>query len=125
MQTVFPPSLDSSPVAFRAARYVSFDKSSLTPRFSPTHISPPTIHAILNATKVVKRGAPRKAYVCNFGLVNSPPTVAEKNGSPSESGKGKAKQDLGRWDVLLRREIAGKPVTVLDIRFVLWMGHVR
>jgi prolactin regulatory element-binding protein len=24
--------------------------------------------------------------------------------------------ELGRWDVLVRREVAGKPVTVFDVR---------
>lgn len=40
-------------------------------------------------------------------------------------GKGKEKDvgggdgdELGRWDVVLRREVGGKPVTVFDVRYV-------
>jgi prolactin regulatory element-binding protein len=39
-----------------------------------------------------------------------------------DKGKGKEKDstsegdELGRWDVLVRREVAGKPITVFDVR---------
>jgi prolactin regulatory element-binding protein len=46
-------------------------------------------------------------------------TAAEK----ASEGKGKMKAseselEIGRWDVLVRREVAGKPVTVFDVRSV-------
>ena len=87
-------------------------------RFSPTHISPPTIHAVLNVVKA-KRGAPRKAFVCTFGLVAGPSKAAL---TPAEiESKGKEKEvdgsdEMGKWDVLVRREVAGKPATVFDVR---------
>lgn len=103
-QTIYSPSLDITAVAFRAAR------------FSPTQTFPPTIHAVLNASQVKKRGAPRKAFVCTFGLVaepsHAPMTPAERKGKEKESSK---PQELGKWDVLVRREVAGKPVTVFDV----------
>jgi len=36
-----------------------------------------------------------------------------------EKGKGKEMaegEELGRWDVLVRREVASKPITVFDVR---------
>ncbi len=87
--------------------------------FSPTQIVPPTIHAVLNATKSPKRGAPRKAFVCTFGLVagpsHAPLTSAEKEGKGKENETVES-EELGKWDVLVRREVAGKPVTVFDVR---------
>ena len=40
-------------------------------------------------------------------------TPAERKGKEKESSK---PQELGKWDVLVRREVAGKPVTVFDVR---------
>lgn len=64
------------------------------------------------------KGVPRKAFICTFGLVAGPSsaevTAAEKDaGTPSKGGKG---EEMGRWDVLGRREVAGKPLTVFDVR---------
>ncbi|GFZ50719.1 hypothetical protein JCM24511_08477 [Saitozyma sp. JCM 24511] len=125
-QTIYPPSIDISSVSFRAARF--------SPLASPT----PTIHAVLNANRAGKRGGPRKAFVCTFGVVagpsKAPVTEEEKAGKGKEKEKemGKEKEkaegaqdvegvegaegdELGRWDVLVRREVAGKPVTVFDV----------
>jgi prolactin regulatory element-binding protein len=89
-------------------------------RFSP-HPSAPTIHAVLNASKPSKRGGPRKAFVATFTLVAGPskaPHTAEEDESSSVRGKEKeAEEELGRWDVVLRREVATKPVTVFDVRW--------
>ncbi|KAK4688290.1 prolactin regulatory element-binding protein, partial [Tremellales sp. Uapishka_1] len=106
-QTIFPPTLDISPVVFRAAR------------FSPTHTSPPAIHAALNATKKPsKRGAPVKAFICTFGVVaaasKAPITPGEKDAIGEKTG-GKEPEEVGKWDVIVRREVAGKPITVLDV----------
>ncbi|WRT63668.1 uncharacterized protein IL334_000591 [Kwoniella shivajii] len=113
-QTIYTPSLDITPVAFRSAR------------FSRTPSSPLTIHAILNATKSAKRGAPRKAFAVTFGVV-SPPSHAplteeeiKSQNQPPEKGKGKEKEgsqteEIGKWDVITRREVGGKPVTVFDV----------
>jgi prolactin regulatory element-binding protein len=85
-------------------------------RFSP-HPSAPTIHAVLNATKPSKRGGPRKSFIASFTLVAGPSKAPH---TPEEAGKGKEKEveeeELGRWDVVLRREVAAKPVTVFDVR---------
>jgi len=98
-------------------------------RFSRHPSGVPIIHAVLNATKARARGAPRKAFVCNFGVVAGPSktavTQAEKE-TMSAKGKEKAEasvlgHELGRWDVLVRREIASKPVTVFDVRSVVIM----
>ncbi|CAD6573257.1 MAG: hypothetical protein TREMPRED_000761, partial [Tremellales sp. Tagirdzhanova-0007] len=107
-QTIYPPSLDISPVAFRAAR------------FSPTHISPPFIHAVLNAnaSKLAQRGAPRKAFVCTFGLVAGPSSATVSSAERESQGKEEdviESNELGRWDVLVRREVARKPVTTFDV----------
>lgn len=100
--------------------------TQLTPtRFSPGSSATPTIHAVLNASKApAKRGAPRKAFVANFTVVagpsKTPHTAEEEKSHPPASSKGKEKEvveeELGRWDVVLRREVATKPVTVFDIR---------
>ena len=78
---------------------------------------------MLNVSKVKTRGAPKKSFVVNFGLVagpsHAPHSVPEKS---SEKGKEKAvdgdTDELGRWDVLVRREVASKQVTVFDVRYV-------
>ncbi|WWD22371.1 hypothetical protein CI109_106862 [Kwoniella shandongensis] len=112
-QTIFAPSLDISPVAFRSAK------------FSRNPASPITLHAVLNATRSVKRGAPRKAFVCTFGVVAQPstaPLTAEEKATAQAKGKGKEvvgddgeKEEIGKWDVLVKREVGGKPVTVFDV----------
>jgi prolactin regulatory element-binding protein len=44
-------------------------------------------------------------------------TEKEKEKTEGEQGVEDAEGDeLGRWDVLVRREVAGKPVTVFDVR---------
>ncbi|ORY34349.1 quinon protein alcohol dehydrogenase-like superfamily [Naematelia encephala] len=109
VQTIYSPSLDITSAAFRSAR------------FSPLGTTSPIIHAVLNATKSPKRGAPRKAWVCTFGLVAGPSSTIR---TAAEEGKGKEKEteeepekteELGRWDVIVRREVSGKPVTVFDV----------
>lgn len=86
------------------------------------------LHAVLNATKVPKRGAPRKSFVVTFGVVAGPSkTQVTPAESQSEKGKQKAQDtdlgdELGRWDVIVRREVAGKPVTVFDVR---WVSHTN
>ena len=89
---------------------------------SAATVSTPSLHAVLNVTTIPKKGAPRKAFVVTFGMVAGPskaPMTAEEIRSTS---KGKDKEvpsdgeELGRWDVLARREVAGKPVTVFDVR---------
>jgi prolactin regulatory element-binding protein len=121
-QTIYPPTLDITPVAFRSVRYVFLFLRFRPPTqssFSPTHMSPPTLHAVLNASQVRKRGAPRRGFVCTFGLVagpsHAPITTAEKEGKGKEKEPNEP-EELGKWDVLVRREVAGKPVTVFDIR---------
>ncbi|OXC81751.1 prolactin regulatory element-binding protein [Cryptococcus neoformans var. grubii Br795] len=113
-QTVYAPSFDIVPAIFRSAR------------FSRNPSTPFNIHAVLNSTKPAKRGAARKAWVCTFGVV-APPSQAklteeEKATAKSEEEKGKEKEtasdpqeDVGKWDVLIKREVAGKPVTVFDV----------
>ncbi|WVQ80404.1 hypothetical protein IAT38_002509 [Cryptococcus sp. DSM 104549] len=114
-QTIFAPSLDITPVIFRSAR------------FSRSATSPLNIHAVLNASRPAKKGAPRKAFVCTFGVVSSPskaPLTAEEK-TTLEKGKGKVDEKekqveeegdgVGKWDVLVKREVAGKPVTVFDV----------
>jgi len=99
-------------------------------RFSPsTPSEAPAIHAVLNSTKAPKRGAPRKSFVVTFALVAGPskaPVSPEEAASKSlDKGKGKEKdsasegEELGRWDLLVRREVAGKPITVFDVRSVV------
>lgn len=70
----------------------------------------------------MRRGSPRKAFVCTFGLVAGPSkiplTAAEKESSSTVLGGSKDVQEVGKWDVLVRREVAGKPVTVFDVRYV-------
>ncbi|WWC66884.1 uncharacterized protein I206_100791 [Kwoniella pini CBS 10737] len=110
-QTIFTPSLDLAPVAFRSAK---FSRNSATPL---------VIHAVLNATRAAKKGSPRKSFVVSFGLIasssESPLTDEElktlekheEDSSPKDS-KG---EDLGKWDVIARREVGTKPVTVFDV----------
>ncbi|KAI9635934.1 WD40-repeat-containing domain protein [Dioszegia hungarica] len=111
-QTIYPPSIDITKVMFRAAR------------FSPTSAAQPKIHAVLNSAPPARsaKGRPRKAWICTFGLVAGPSaaavTTAEKaTGTPVKDGQAGEKEgdELGRWDVLVRREVAGKPVTVFDV----------
>lgn len=117
-QTIYPPSFDIVPATFRSAR------------FSPNPSTSLNIHAVLNSTKSAKRGAGRKAWVCAFGVVARPSqaklTEEEKATAKNEEEKGKEKEiasdpqeDVGKWDVLIKREVAGKPVTVFDVRYVL------
>ncbi|WVQ93840.1 hypothetical protein IAU59_000918 [Kwoniella sp. CBS 9459] len=113
-QTIYTPSLDIVPVAFRSAE------------FSRNASSPLTIHAVLNATKSAKRGAPRKAFVVTFSVVSGPSTAAlteeekktsekqAKEGIPEKSGNADGGEEVGKWDVVARREVGGKPVTVFD-----------
>lgn len=113
-QTIYPPSFDIVPATFRSAR------------FSPNPSTSLNIHAVLNSTKSAKRGAGRKAWVCAFGVVARPSqaklTEEEKATAENEEEKGKEKEiasdpqeDVGKWDVLIKREVAGKPVTVFDV----------
>lgn len=57
------------------------------------------------------------------GPSKTPVSKAEAESKPVDKGKGKEKdssgqgEELGRWDVLVRREVAGKPVTVFDVRY--------
>ncbi|WVR03459.1 hypothetical protein IAU60_000450 [Kwoniella sp. DSM 27419] len=110
VQTIYSPSLDIVPVAFRSAR------------FSRNASTPLTIHAVLNATKSAKRGAPRKAFIVNFGVVSEPskaPLTAEERKTAEGGAKGGSapagdQEPVGKWDVVARREVAGKPVTVFD-----------
>ncbi|AAW46170.1 hypothetical protein CNBK1430 [Cryptococcus deneoformans B-3501A] len=113
-QTIYPPSFDIVPAIFRSAR------------FSRNPSTPLNIHAVLNSTKPAKRGAARKAWVCTFGVVAGPSqaklTEEEKATAKIEEEKGKEKEtasdpqeDVGKWDVLIKREVAGKPVTVFDV----------
>ncbi|OCF38627.1 prolactin regulatory element-binding protein [Kwoniella heveanensis CBS 569] len=113
-QTIYTPSLDIVPAAFRSARFSRNASSTLT------------IHAVLNATKSAKRGAPRKAFVVTFGIVSGPSKAAlteeekktdekqAKEGVPERSEKADSEEDVGKWDVVARREVGGKPVTVFD-----------
>ncbi|ODN97087.1 hypothetical protein I350_08067 [Cryptococcus amylolentus CBS 6273] len=104
-QTIFPPTLDIVPVAFRSAR---FSRSSST----PLHL-----HSVLNASKAAKRGGPRKAFVCTFGIVaeaSKAPLTEEEKATAEKSGAGE-EEDVGKWDVLAKREVAGKPVTAFDV----------
>ncbi|ORX34646.1 WD40-repeat-containing domain protein [Kockovaella imperatae] len=88
-QTISPPSLDANPVIYRSAR---FSQDSI-------------LHAILNVSKVKNRGAPKKSFVVNYGLAPLP-----------EDGKGKEKAtDLDQWDIITRREVASKQITVFDV----------
>ncbi|KIR30045.1 prolactin regulatory element-binding protein [Cryptococcus deuterogattii 99/473] len=113
-QTIYPPSFDIVPATFRSARFSRNPSTSLN------------IHAVLNSTKSAKRGAGRKAWVCTFGVVAGPSqaklTEEEKATAKSEEEKGKEmetasdpQEDVGKWDVLIKREVAGKPVTVFDV----------
>lgn len=122
-QTIYPPSFDIVPAIFRSAR------------FSRNPSTPLNIHAVLNSTKPAKRGAARKAWVCTFGVVAGPSqaklTEEEKATAKIEEEKGKEKEtssdpqeDVGKWDVLIKREVAGKPVTVFDVRYVLYQLSV-
>jgi prolactin regulatory element-binding protein len=81
----------------------------------------------LNAAQTRKRGAPRKAFVCTSGLVGPrsslPVTSAEKANKGKEKEGGEVGDELGKWDVLVRREVAGKPVTVFDVRSVVWLAR--
>lgn len=65
----------------------------------------------------------RKAWICTFGLVAGPSTVEVtteelKTGTPVKKAEAGSTEgdELGRWDVLGRREVARKPVTVFDVR---------
>lgn len=57
-----------------------------------------------------------------FGLVAGPSktlvTEAETKSMNDKKTEGNASEgeELGRWDVIVRREVAGKPITVFDIR---------
>ncbi|WVQ76361.1 hypothetical protein IAR50_006026 [Cryptococcus sp. DSM 104548] len=104
-QTIFPPTLDILPVSFRSAR---FSRSAST----PLHI-----HSVLNASKAAKRGGPRKAFVCTFGVVagKSEAPLTEEEKVTAEKKGAREEEDVGKWDVLVKREVAGKPVTVFDV----------
>lgn len=100
-------------------------ENMLTHSFSPLSTTEPRIHAVLNAVQPPRnaKGQPRKAWICTFGLVAGPSTTEVtkeelQTGTPVKKG-GKASGDgdeLGRWDVLARREVGKKPVTVFDVR---------
>jgi hypothetical protein len=81
----------------------------------------------LNATKpknipgkkrTSSRGFTRKAWAVTFGIVAN----ASKNAlTAEEKGKGREKDvdgeaEVGKWDVISRREIGKKPVTTFDVR---------
>lgn len=96
-----------------------FTPSKTDSRFSPVKTSPPTIYAVLNLAKPPpKRGAPRKSFIVSFGIVADPSQAEETSSEKSVSVKGKEKAgpEMGKWDVLARREVATKPVTVFDVR---------
>ena len=59
--------------------------------------------------------------MATFGLVAGPSSapVTEEEKASAIDGKNETEEkggELGRWDVLVRREAAGKPITVFDVR---------
>lgn len=121
-QTILPPSLDINPVVFRSARF-----ARTNPFAAPDDQPPVTLHCILNTlplpkTRSKKRtpSVPEKSFACNLVLVRPKPspapgdTVTSKREEPKSSGE--AEHELGKWDVVARRDVGNRPVTVLQVR---------
>jgi prolactin regulatory element-binding protein len=96
---------------------------SLAPTIAPL---PQRIYAVLNSASNPRKGQPRKAWVVTLGQVagktHAPVSIEEKESgvkvvaSDKGDSDGKDEEEQGRWDVVGRREVAGKPVTVFDVR---------
>ncbi|KAJ9094458.1 hypothetical protein QFC21_005997 [Naganishia friedmannii] len=129
-QTILPPSLDLNPVVFRSAR---FARTQPLPVGSSSQISA-TLHCILNSKSQPKTRSrssgkraqsTEKAFACNLSLVKPKPSpvadradrtgekddVAEPKGSDDKA----VDQELGKWDVVARRDVGNKPVTALEL----------
>lgn len=113
VQTIYAPSLDIAPVVFRAAR------------LAPSTIDQPQrVHAVLNSAGKPRKGQARKAWVVTLAQIadasHAPVSAAEKQSGVnvddlSKRGSStKDKEEEGRWDVVARREVSAKPVTVFD-----------
>lgn len=120
-QTIFPPSLDIAPVTFKSARFSRLPSTTLK------HLM---IHTILNSNPPKKvsgrkqgKGsggfsakAQKKAFACNFALVK--PKEAKNSvseGTTEKKDDGFDGGELGKWDIVARRELGTKPVTVMDV----------
>lgn len=99
-QTIDAPVIDDTKVEFRAARF--FTPSS-TPTSSDNNMS---ILAVLNSV-MPKRGqkkGQRKAYVARYEATELPGQDGDEKDVPKY-----------KWDLTLKRDVAGKPITVLDV----------
>jgi prolactin regulatory element-binding protein len=120
-QTILPPSLDINPVVFRSARF-----ARTNPYVTPDDQPPVTLHCILNTLPLPKKrtakrtpAVPEKAFACNLVLVRpkpSPAAVPEKGKVEEPLASGDVVQELGKWDVVARREVGNRPVTAMQIR---------
>jgi prolactin regulatory element-binding protein len=80
---------------------------------------PQRIYAVLNSASNPRKGQPRKAWVVTLGQVagaTSAPVSQEEEKSGVKAERKADEEEQRRWDVLARREVAGKPVTVFDVR---------
>lgn len=99
-QSIDAPVIDDTKVEFRAARF--FTPSS-TPSSNDSNLS---ILAVLNAV-LPKRGqkkGQRKAYIARYEASELPGQDGDEKDTPKY-----------KWDLTLKRDVAGKPITVLDI----------
>lgn len=100
-QTIDAPLLDDTKVEFRAARFFA---PSSTSSASNDNLS---ILAVLNAV-LPKRGqkkGQRKAYIARY----------EASELPGQDGDEKDVPPKYKWELTLKRDVAGKPITVLDV----------
>ncbi|KAJ9127552.1 hypothetical protein QFC24_000961 [Naganishia onofrii] len=131
-QTILPPSLDLNPVVFRSARFARNQPGSIGSDFQ----IPATLHCILNSKAQPKarsrssgKRAPstEKAFACNLSLVKPKPSPVTNKGEkmndkddvmePKGSNDKAVDQELGKWDVVARRDVGNKPVTALELRY--------
>lgn len=100
-QTIDAPLIDDTKVEFRVARFLA-----PTPTSPALDDSNPSILAVLNSV-LPKRGqkqGQRKAYVARYEATELPGQDKDENDEPKY-----------KWDLTLKRDVAGKPITVLDV----------
>lgn len=100
-QTIDAPEIDDTRVEFRAARFFT---PSATPATSNDNNM--SILAVLNSV-LPKRGqkkGQRKAYIARYEASELPGQDGDEKDVPKY-----------KWDLTLKRDVAGKPITVLDV----------
>lgn len=108
LQSIPAPTIDGGLVQFRAAR------------FAP-HSEQPDLLVAFNAAQPSRREKrrARRAYLGRYGAIvargEKSETVLVKEGEVAEISEKETSVESVTWELVAKREVAGKPITVLDV----------